>query len=413
MHEPPAGTERGRSPAPSTALVAALLLGVLVAIVSAQPSVRSAGVPDPAAAHAERDPDDDGLAGWYTDEQAERGRESYLEHCAECHSPDLKARSAYISLYAYPALTGAYFWDRWGGQSVHALLLVTQETMPLHAPGSLDGETYADIAAHVLRVNGFPSGDRDLPAATADVERLVAMPIEPGYARPQARAQEVGVRPPPDDEAPEPAEGAPAGAEADDPEPEEAEAEEAEPEEAEPEEAEPEEDVEEIEPDELDDESTPRRDGWFTQAQVDRARPAYARHCARCHGSTMQGIGVAPSLAGENFMARWDGESVADLFWVVDELMPLEDPEAIPPRTAADLVAYILAQNGFEAGAIELPADEDRLTPFVIGEDGPAGPDEPDDDDGDDDGEPDERDDRDDDEGDDDGSDGQGDDADA
>jgi mono/diheme cytochrome c family protein len=352
MREPGARSKRDRSTGPAIAVANAILL-VLVAVVvaAAARGARAEGPPasppDPAAAHDEVDAEERGLGGWYTDAQAERGAEAYAEHCAECHSPDLRARSTYISLFGYPALTGAYFWDRWGGQSVHALLLVIQETMPLHAPGTLGGDTYADIAAHVLRVNGFASGARELPAAADAVERLVAMPIEPDFARPQARAREVGVRPP-EDAPPEE-------------EPEEA------PHEAEdPEEEPPEEETPDGDPPE---EAEDVRDAWFTEAQVERARDPYFRHCSRCHGVTLGGVGVAPSLAGDNFMERWDGESVADLFWVVSELMPLDDQGSLGGRTSADLVAYILAQNGFEAGAIELPADEARLQQFVIGED--------------------------------------------
>lgn len=342
MHEPRRGAQ-DRSIGPAVVLATALLVAALGAVVAtraagAAPTEPPAGRPDAAAAHAEVDPARHDIPGWFTLDQAERGREAYASYCAECHSPDLRARSTYISLYAYPALTGAYFWDRWGGQSVHTLLLVIQETMPLHAPGTLDGQEYADIAAHVLAVNGFPSGGDELPAAGDDVERLVAMPIEPDFARPQARAQEVEERRPP-----EPDESVEALAE----EPAE-----------EPEEQEP---APEDEPDEV-------RDGWFTEAQVERARDPYFRHCSRCHGVAMQGVGVAPSLSGPNFMARWDGESVADLFWVVSELMPLDDQGALHPWTSADLVAYMLAQNDFEPGTTELPADEQRLEPFVIGE---------------------------------------------
>jgi mono/diheme cytochrome c family protein len=345
MHEPSEGA-KDRSTGPAVVLAAALLVAALGAMVAGQaagapPAEPPGGRPDAAAAHAEVDPAQHDIPGWFTVDQAERGRELYATHCAECHSPDLRARSTYISLYAYPALTGAYFWDRWGGQSVHTLLLVIQETMPLHAPGTLDGEEYADITAHILAVNGFPIGDDELPAAADDVERLVAMPIEPDFARPQARAQEVAERRPPEPD-----------------EPVEALAEEPAEEPEEPEEEEP---APEDEPDEM-------RDGWFTEEQVERARAPYFRHCSRCHGVALEGVGVAPSLAGPNFMERWDGESVADLFWVVAELMPLDDQGALTPWTSADLVAYILAQNDFEPGTVELPADERRLEPLVIGE---------------------------------------------
>lgn len=326
----PAVTFRG-----CVACLAVAFLGATLLAAGAA-GARDGGA-DEASRHADVDPLAYDVEGWYTDDQAQRGREAYARHCAECHSPGGKARATFISLYRFPALTGAYFWDRWGNESVHALLLVVQETMPLHAPGTLDGDTYADITAHVLALNGFPSGPRELPPATGDIERLVAMPISPNYARPQARAQLVG----PERRAaleqeeapPEPAEPAAEGDLAD-----------------------------EIDPDEID----PDERAWFTEAQVERARDHYFVHCSRCHGSLLEGIGVAPSLAGANFMARWDGARVSDLFWIVNELMPLDDQGVLGPGASADLVAYILAQNAFEAGETELPATEARLVSYVI-----------------------------------------------
>jgi cytochrome c len=363
----PRGATPNHSPTLPLLLALATLVVVVAGVVAAQQDPRTA----PAGAHGDLDPRDRGMEGWYTEEQADRGREAYGRYCAECHSPDLRARSTYISLYAYPALTGAYFWDRWGGQTAHALLLVIQETMPLHAPGSLNGDTYADITAHVLRENGFVPGPRDLPAAMDGAERLVAMPIEPSYVRPLARAQAVGAEraeavraeaererfespdasePDVPEEAEEPAGAHEPGAAAD--------ADAA---------ADAEEPAGEEEPADADPEAEAAvRERWFSEAQVQRGRELYQVGCTRCHGGALQGIGVAPSLAGDNFMERWDGESVADLFWVVHQLMPLDDQGTLSSAAAAALVAYILAQNGFEAGVIELPQHEARLEPFVI-----------------------------------------------
>jgi S-disulfanyl-L-cysteine oxidoreductase SoxD len=306
-----------------------LAAAALLALVAPLMLARQAGAQDAPGAGA---PDD----GWYTADQAARGRAAYLAHCARCHSPDLRARSTYISLYDYPALRGAYFWDRWEGQTAHALLLVIEHTMPLDAPFSLDGRTYAEIVAFILQQNGFVPGPRELPAAAGASSRLVGMQLERSVARPQAQAQEVGAarrEPPGDDEPPpppDPAADAPVAVEVD-----------------------------------------TGRHGWFLPSQVDHAQTVYAERCSRCHGGAMQGIGVAPSLAGDNFMERWRGEPVSDLYWVVNELMPIDDPASLLPQAAADLVALILARNGFEAGTRALPPDEAALTAYLIDREGP------------------------------------------
>jgi S-disulfanyl-L-cysteine oxidoreductase SoxD len=294
----------------------------------------SASAQDAGADERGRGPAISGGGTWYTFEQARRGQGAYVEHCASCHSPDLRARSTYISLYANPALKGAFFWDRWDGQSVHTLLLVIEETMPLDAPGSLDGDTYADVMAFILEQNGFEPGNRELPPAAHDPGRLAGMVLERGVARALAQAQEVGAArraPPADDEPPPPFVPA----------------------------EEPTDDEEAVAPDE-------EHDGWFLDIQVERASTVFAERCVRCHGAALQGIGVAPSLAGENFLERWDGERVSDLFWVVRHLMPLDDQGTLLPETAADLVAFILARNGFEAGDRALPPDEAILANYVI-----------------------------------------------
>jgi S-disulfanyl-L-cysteine oxidoreductase SoxD len=312
---------RREPPRTSARFAAAIASLALAAALGAMPMAAQGERPDGAFGS---------VNGWYTADQAGRGRAAYLQHCARCHSPDLRARSTYISLYDYPALKGAYFWDRWEHQSVHTLLLVIEHTMPLGAPFSLDGPTYADITAFILQQNGFVPGPTELPVSAGGPRRLAGMQLERSVARPQARAQEVGParatapaddepRPPPDPDASRPAAAV-----------------------------------------------DPERHGWFLQTQVDRAQGVYAERCARCHGAGLQGIGVAPSLAGDNFMERWGGEPASNLFWVVHELMPIDDPASLLPQTAADLVAFILARSGFEAGTRPLPPDPAALVQHVI-----------------------------------------------
>ncbi len=46
--------------------------------------------------------------------------------------------------------------------------------MPPSRPASLPAQTYADIVAYILQVNGFKPGDAELPA---DVDKLNGMTI--------------------------------------------------------------------------------------------------------------------------------------------------------------------------------------------------------------------------------------------
>jgi hypothetical protein len=62
-----------------------------------------------------------------------------------------------------PALVGAAFTTRWGGQTVDDLFQTIKRTMPQEAPDTLGPAAYADIVGFVLKSNGHPAGAADLP----------------------------------------------------------------------------------------------------------------------------------------------------------------------------------------------------------------------------------------------------------
>ena len=96
----------------------------------------------------------------------------------------------------------------------------------------------------------------------------------------------------------------------------------------------------------------------YTPIQRDHGERVYARHCAACHGGTLQG-GLAPALAGAEFVARWGsaGRTAADLFYVVSTSMPRPANGSLPEKDYVDVVAYLLAANGGSAGTEPLRAD--------------------------------------------------------
>jgi len=96
-------------------------------------------------------------AGVYTDEQAKRGQALYLEHCAECHFPDL------VGGDQVAPLTGGLFMSNWNGLSVGDLLERIRISMPQDNPGRVSRQEKADIVAYILKFNGFPPGQFELP----------------------------------------------------------------------------------------------------------------------------------------------------------------------------------------------------------------------------------------------------------
>jgi mono/diheme cytochrome c family protein len=105
-------------------------------------------------------------------------------------------------------------------------------------------------------------------------------------------------------------------------------------------------------------------DGAYTLAQAKRGA-LKSGLCIHCHGDEFRGD-PAPGLAGPDFLMRWDGRTVGDLFEVIRLTMPDDDPGAMAREEYADLVAYILALNKFPTGSIEIGIDAAPLKQIQI-----------------------------------------------
>jgi hypothetical protein len=88
-------------------------------------------------------------AGVYNRDQWLRGRDLYAGMCAGCH----------------PAVThvGPSFNKSWAGKKLSDLFGFLRERMPKNDPGSLSEQEYVDVMSYMLRLNGFPAGDEELP----------------------------------------------------------------------------------------------------------------------------------------------------------------------------------------------------------------------------------------------------------
>ena len=94
----------------------------------------------------------------YTKEQADRGQKLYGEQCGRCHG------DALTGVESAPPLTGARFADNWEGTPLVDVFERMRMSMPQDKPGSLSRAQNADILAYMLRVNGFPAGEKELTA---------------------------------------------------------------------------------------------------------------------------------------------------------------------------------------------------------------------------------------------------------
>lgn len=103
--------------------------------------------------------------GVYSAEQAGRGRREYIQHCATCHSTNLRGGEM------APGLVGDTFLGGWSGSTLWSLFDFSMATMPQDNPGSTSPEAMNAILAYILRENGFDPGTEALaldPAAEGD-----------------------------------------------------------------------------------------------------------------------------------------------------------------------------------------------------------------------------------------------------
>ena len=98
-------------------------------------------------------------------------------------------------------------------------------------------------------------------------------------------------------------------------------------------------------------------DGVFSKAQADRGKAAYADNCSACHGEHLDGGGEAPGLT-VSLLPTHEGAPLTEVFDIITTQMPLNAPGTVPPATAADILAFILQENGMKAGAADLPSDD-------------------------------------------------------
>jgi mono/diheme cytochrome c family protein len=107
------------------------------------------------------------------------------------------------------------------------------------------------------------------------------------------------------------------------------------------------------------------REGMYSAAQARRGRAVYEMHCSRCHGNDLNGVSGS-ALEGEGFMRHWEGRTVERLFRKIRDTMPPQGGDSIADGDTLDVVAYVLQQNGFPDGAMELASDPAVLADIQI-----------------------------------------------
>jgi mono/diheme cytochrome c family protein len=107
-------------------------------------------------------------------------------------------------------------------------------------------------------------------------------------------------------------------------------------------------------------------DGVYTEGQASRGQVVYVKECAACHLDNLQGNGLAPGLVADAFTYRWQDGPLADLFIVIKETMPADRPSGLRDEEYADIIAYLLKENNYPSGSIELTKNLADLKEIVF-----------------------------------------------
>lgn len=110
----------------------------------------------------------------------------------------------------------------------------------------------------------------------------------------------------------------------------------------------------------------------FTAQQVSAGKNTYDIHCAVCHGLNLTDGEFGPPLRGRMFMQRWGGKSLDTLFIETATTMPTAAPRSLSDEVYADLLAYMLEQNGVRPGPNPLQPDPQSLAALLIPTYGPT-----------------------------------------
>ena len=89
-------------------------------------------------------------------------------------------------------------------------------------------------------------------------------------------------------------------------------------------------------------------DGVYSTGQADRGRGRYASTCQGCHAANLSG-GVGSALKGDKFKSDWGGLPLTRLFERI-RTMPPNAGAPQPEDAAIELLAHVLAENGFPPG---------------------------------------------------------------
>ena len=107
-------------------------------------------------------------------------------------------------------------------------------------------------------------------------------------------------------------------------------------------------------------------DGVYSEAQAFRGEKVAETVCLGCHGAGLAGGDSGPKLVGDKFLSDWNATTVGDLFGLILDKMPHDNPGTLEKEDVASVTAYILQVNNMPSGKQALPAEREALAQISI-----------------------------------------------
>lgn len=102
----------------------------------------------------------------------------------------------------------------------------------------------------------------------------------------------------------------------------------------------------------------------YSAEQAAAGQKIYEKQCVLCHGAGLDDGEFGPMLRGDDFLQRWSGKSVEDLFHYVSDTMPTAQPGSLSQDEYLNVLAYLLSKNGIVAATpISLTAQKTMMLP--------------------------------------------------
>ena len=104
----------------------------------------------------------------------------------------------------------------------------------------------------------------------------------------------------------------------------------------------------------------------YTAEQAANGKAAYDLHCASCHGQALSDGEFGPPLTGSGFLQRWGGQTLDERFLETARTMPTAAPGSLSDQVYADILAYMLQNNGVSPDREALAADPRALSAVLL-----------------------------------------------